>query len=55
MLPEKINTEEEYKTAVKRIDELIAIYPFENIADEKELERIGDLVVAYEDVHYPIE
>lgn len=50
-----INTEVEYNAAMKRIDELIALYPFENPEDEKELERISDLVIAYEDIHYPIE
>lgn len=50
-----ISTEEEYNAAMKRIDELIALYPFENKADEDELERISDLVFAYEDIYYPVE
>lgn len=50
-----INTESEYESALKRIDELIALYPFENAADAEELERISDLVIAYEEIHYPIE
>lgn len=50
-----ISNESEYQAALKHIDELLALYPFENVADEEELERISDLVIAYEDVHYPIE
>ena len=50
-----ITTESEYQSALKQIDELIARYPFNNIVDELELERISDLVWAYEEVHCPMD
>jgi antitoxin component HigA of HigAB toxin-antitoxin module len=45
----------EHEAALRRIDELLDIYPFGNPEDEKELERISDWVIAYEDIHYPID
>ncbi len=50
-----IRTKADYKAALKRIDELIANNPKERTATYDELDVIGTLVSAYEDIHYPIE
>lgn len=44
-------TEEEYKAALKRISELM------NTEDKKEgeeLDKLADIVIEYENIHYPI-
>ena len=50
-----IRTEKDYRAAMKRIDELIAIDPKEKTPKFDELDIISTLVEAYETVHYPIE
>ncbi len=50
-----IRTKADYKAAIKRIDELIATNPKNGTAAYDELDIIGTLVSAYEDIHYPIE
>lgn len=50
-----IRTKKDYKEALKRIDELIATNPKEGTMVFDELDILGTLVVAYEEVHYPIE
>ncbi len=50
-----IRTKADYKAALKRVDELIAINPKSGTTAYDELDVIGTLVSAYEDVHYPIE
>ncbi|MGP8216724.1 MAG: helix-turn-helix domain-containing protein [Bacteroidia bacterium] len=50
-----IHTEKDYRTALKRIDELIAEDPKEGTASFDELDIISTLVEAYENEHYPIE
>ena len=43
----KIKTYKEYKAALKRIEKLLD--------DSNELDKLIDLVVAYEKIHYPID
>lgn len=50
-----IRTKSDYKIALKRIDEIIAKNPHEGSAAFDELDVLGTLVSAYEDVHFPIE
>ena len=49
-----IRTKADYKTAMKRIEELIALNPKKGTAAYDELDIIGTLVAAYEDLHFPI-
>lgn len=49
-----LRTKTEHKAALKRIDELIALNPQKGTAAYDELDIIGTLVSAYEDIHYPI-
>ena len=48
-----IQTEAEYDAALARIDELLGSEPCS--PEDEELDRISDLVIRYEDEHYPIE
>jgi HTH-type transcriptional regulator/antitoxin HigA len=50
-----VRTKADYKAALKRIDELIALNPKKGTAIYDELDVIGTLVSAYEDIHYPID
>ncbi len=50
-----VRTKADYKAALARIDELIALNPKKGTAAYDELDIIGTLVSAYEDIHYPIE
>ncbi len=50
-----IRTKANYKAALKRIDELIATNPKSGTSAYDELDVIGTLVSAYEDIHYPID
>lgn len=50
-----IRTKSDYNNAVKRIDEIIAKNPREGSAAYDELDVLGTLVSAYEDIHFPIE
>ena len=49
----RVQTEADYEAALARIDELIVSVP--GSAEGAELDRISDLVIRYEDVHYPME
>lgn len=49
----QIQTESDYEAALARIDELIHSAP--GSAEDAELNRISDLVIQYEDEHYPME
>jgi HTH-type transcriptional regulator/antitoxin HigA len=49
---EKIETEAEYDAALAQIDALMDCQ--EDTEAETELERLVQLVEAYEDIHYPI-
>lgn len=48
----QVRTEAEYNAALARIDDLIHSAP--GSAEEAELDRISDLVIRYEDEHYPM-
>lgn len=50
-----IRTEKDYRSALKRIDELISLNPKENSPEFDELDVISTLVEAYENIYYPIE
>lgn len=50
-----IRTEKDYREALKRIDELIALDPKERTSDFDELDVISTLVESYENIHYQIE
>jgi len=50
-----IRTKADYKSALARIEELIATNPKKGTAAFDELDVIGTLVAAYEDIHYPID
>ena len=50
-----IRTKSDYKMALKRIEELIALNPKEDSSNYDELDVIGTLVSVYEDLHFPIE
>lgn len=49
----QVQTESEYDTALARIDELLGSEPYS--PEDAELNRISNLVIRYEDEHYPIE
>ena len=49
----QVQTEADYEAALARIDDLIHSAP--GSAEDAELDRISDLVIRYEDEHYPIE
>lgn len=49
-----IRTKADYKATLERIEELIALNPKKGTSAYDELDIIGTLVSAYEDVHYPI-
>ena len=48
----QIKTEPEYEAALVRIDDLI--HSAQGSEEDAELERISNLVIRYEDEHYPI-
>lgn len=50
-----IRTNRDYRAAMKRIDELIAIDPKQGTQKFDELEVISTLIEKYEDLHYPID
>jgi len=50
-----IRTKSDYKAALKRIDEIILSNPKEGTNLYDELDVIGTLVSAYEDIHYVID
>jgi HTH-type transcriptional regulator / antitoxin HigA len=50
-----VRTKADYKAALERIEELIALNPKKGTTAYDELDVIGTLVSAYEDLHYPIE
>jgi HTH-type transcriptional regulator/antitoxin HigA len=50
-----IRTKADYKAVLKRIDEIILTNPKEGTALYDELDVLGTLVSAYEDIHYPID
>ncbi len=50
-----VRTKADYKAALKRIDELIARNPKKGTAIYDELDVIGTLVSAYEDIYFPID
>ena len=49
----QVQTEAEYEAALARIDDLLGSEPYS--PEDEELDRISDLVIRYEDGHYPIE
>ena len=49
-----VRTKAEYKFALARIEELIALNPKKGAEEYDELDIIGTLVAAYENLHYPI-
>ena len=49
-----VRTKADYKAALVRIEELIASNPKKGTAAYDELDIIGTLVAAYEDIHFPI-
>lgn len=50
-----IRSEKEYRLAMKRIDELIALNPAEGTEAYDELDLISTLVEVYENIHYKID
>lgn len=50
-----IRTEKNYRSALKRIDELISLDPKEGTVAYDELDLISTLVESYEILHYPID
>lgn len=50
-----VRTKADYKAALARIEELIASDPKKGTAAYDELDVIGTLVSAYEDINYPID
>lgn len=50
-----IRSKADYTAALNRIDDLIALNPKKGTAAYDELDVLGTLVSAYEDIHYPIE
>lgn len=50
----KILTEQQYKAALERIDQLVS-ENFEQFEDKrKEFETLSKAIEAYEDIHYPM-
>ncbi len=49
-----IQTEKDYRDALKRIDDLIALDPKEDTQDFAKLDLISTLVETYENSHYSI-
>ena len=49
----QVQTEADYEAALARIEDLIDSVP--GSEEDAELDRISDLVIRYEDKHYPIE
>ena len=47
-----IRTEEDYEAALARVDDIFEAQP--NTPEGDELDVLTDLIVAYEDKHYPI-
>ena len=50
-----IRTERDYKSALKRMDELISVDPKEGTPAFDELDIVSTLVESYESIHHPIE
>jgi len=50
----KIQTESDYKIALKRIEALILLNPKKGSKEYDELNMIGELVALYEEIHFPI-
>jgi HTH-type transcriptional regulator / antitoxin HigA len=50
-----IRTKKDYKLAIARIEELIMSNPKKGSLAFDELDVLGTLVAAYEDIHFPIE
>jgi HTH-type transcriptional regulator/antitoxin HigA len=50
-----VRTKADYKSALERIEVLIASNPKKGTAAYDELDIIGTLVSAYEDIHFPID
>jgi HTH-type transcriptional regulator/antitoxin HigA len=50
-----IRTEKDYRSSLKRIDELISVDPKEGTSAYDELDIVSTLVESYESIHYPIE
>jgi HTH-type transcriptional regulator/antitoxin HigA len=50
-----IRTKTDYKNAMKRIDEIILKNPKKGTSIYDELDVLGTLVSAYEEIHFPIE
>lgn len=50
-----VRTKADYKAALARIEELIALQPKKGTAAYDELDILGTLVAAYEETHYPID
>ncbi|MBD3376235.1 transcriptional regulator [candidate division KSB1 bacterium] len=50
-----ITTDTEYRQALKRADKLIDVDPEPGTPQADELEQLVDLIVRWEDEHYPLE
>lgn len=50
----QVNTLEEYKIAIARIEELINLNPKLESVEYEELDYIGTLVSNYEEIYFPI-
>ena len=50
-------TKQQYEDALKRVEELLPLVTDDTPDDDKnllELIRVSNIVIAYEDIHYPI-
>jgi len=50
-----IQTEADFRAAMRRIDELISLDPREGTKQIDELDAISSMIASYEDIHYPID
>jgi HTH-type transcriptional regulator / antitoxin HigA len=50
-----IRTKSDYKKVMKRIDEIIVKHPKKGTAIYDELDVLGTLAAAYEEIHFPID
>ena len=50
-----IRTKRDYTQALARVEELIAMLPKKGSVEYDELDVLGTLLSAYEDVHFPLQ
>lgn len=50
-----VRTKADYKTSLARIEKLVSLNPKKGTSEYDELDLIGTLVSAHEDIHFPID